>query len=67
LEQLKLLLRTQEELHMDEPSALAGRVDPLNDWQIEEIRKGIEEADRGEFANDEEVRELVKAWTVRAR
>ena len=52
---------------MDEPSAVAGRVAPLNDWQIEEIRREIEEADRGEFASDEEVRELLKAWTVRAR
>ena len=52
---------------MDEPSKLAGRVDPLNDWQIEEIRKGIEEADRGEFANDEEVRQFLRYWTFHAR
>jgi predicted transcriptional regulator len=52
---------------MDEPSAVVGTRGSLHDWQIEEIRRGIEEADRGEFASDEEVRELLKAWTVRAR
>jgi RHH-type rel operon transcriptional repressor/antitoxin RelB len=32
-------------------------------WQIEEIKKGISEADRGEFASDEEVEQLLKRWT----
>lgn len=27
-----------------------------NEWQIAEIRKGIEEADRGEFASEAEVK-----------
>ncbi|MFY9560837.1 MAG: hypothetical protein WAQ52_11435 [Terriglobales bacterium] len=52
---------------MDESSALTRRLDPLNEWQIEEIRKGIDEADRGEFANDEEVRQSLKRWTLRPR
>lgn len=30
----------------------------LHAWQIEEIKKGLEEADRGEFASDEEVERL---------
>jgi predicted transcriptional regulator len=35
----------------------------LNDverWQIEEIKKGLEEADRGDFASDEEVQQTLK-------
>ena len=39
----------------------------LNEWQIEEIKKGIAEADRGEFAADEEVEQVLKRWTRRAR
>jgi RHH-type rel operon transcriptional repressor/antitoxin RelB len=39
----------------------------LNDWQIEEIRKCIAEANRGEFASPAEVARLRKKWTRRAR
>ena len=39
----------------------------LNDRQIEEIRKGIAEANRGEFATPAEVARLGKKWTRRAR
>jgi RHH-type transcriptional regulator, rel operon repressor / antitoxin RelB len=35
----------------------------LEEWQIEEIKKGLDEADRGEFASDEEVEQLLKRWT----
>ena len=38
----------------------------LNDWQIEEIKKGIEEADRGDFASDKEMERTVKKWSGRA-
>ncbi len=38
----------------------------LNDWQIAEIKKGIAEADRGDFASDKEVGRTVKKWTGRA-
>jgi RHH-type rel operon transcriptional repressor/antitoxin RelB len=38
----------------------------LNDWQIAEIKKGIAEADRGDFASDKEVERTVKKWTSRA-
>ena len=37
----------------------------LNDWQISEIKKGIAEADRGEFASDEDVERTVRKWTSR--
>jgi predicted transcriptional regulator len=32
----------------------------LEQWQIEEIKKGLEEADRGEFPSDEEVQRTLK-------
>ena len=39
----------------------------INEWQIEEIGKALEEADRGEFASDKEVQKTMKKWTRRAR
>jgi RHH-type rel operon transcriptional repressor/antitoxin RelB len=39
----------------------------INQWQIEEIQKAIGEADRGEFATDQEVERTFKKWTRRAR
>jgi predicted transcriptional regulator len=35
----------------------------LEEWQIEEIKKGLATADRGEFASDEEVEQTLKRWT----
>ena len=37
----------------------------LNEWQIEEVKKGIAEAERGDFATDDDVRRVVKKWTRR--
>ena len=34
----------------------------LNGWRIGEIEKGIEEANRNEFATDKEVEEFMKRW-----
>ncbi len=42
-------------------------LDDLERWQIEEIKKGIAEADRGEFASDEEVEQTIRRLTRRAR
>lgn len=39
----------------------------LNEWQIEEVKKGIAEAERGDFATDDDVSRVVKKWTRRAR
>jgi predicted transcriptional regulator len=39
----------------------------LNSWQIEEIHKGLTEADRGEFASESEVKRVAKKWSRRAR
>ena len=35
----------------------------VNEWQIEETRKALAEADRGEFAAPSEVGRVVKQWT----
>jgi RHH-type rel operon transcriptional repressor/antitoxin RelB len=35
----------------------------LSDWRIEEIKKGITEADRGDFASDKDVEQTAKKWT----
>ena len=39
----------------------------LNSWQIEEIHKGLAEAERGELAAESEVRRVAKKWARRAR
>jgi len=39
----------------------------LNSWQIEEIHKGLKEAERGEFATESEVKRVAKKWARRAR
>jgi predicted transcriptional regulator len=39
----------------------------VNEWQIDEVRKGLAEADRGEFARDEQVRRAMSKWTGRKR
>jgi RHH-type transcriptional regulator, rel operon repressor / antitoxin RelB len=37
----------------------------LNEWQIAEIKKGVAEADRGEFASEAAVEETIRKWTNR--
>ena len=37
------------------------------DWEIEDIKRALKEADRGEFATDAEVRTLFKKYTRHAR
>ena len=39
----------------------------VNEWQINEIKKGLAEADAGDFASEEEVQRVLKKWTSRAR
>ena len=39
----------------------------VNEWQIEQIKKGLEEAERGDFASDKEVAKVLKKWKRRAR
>jgi RHH-type transcriptional regulator, rel operon repressor / antitoxin RelB len=38
----------------------------LNDWQIEEVKKTVAEAERGDFASDEDVEQTLTKWTRRA-
>ena len=39
----------------------------LNEWQIQEIRAGLREADAGNFASDAEVEAVFAKWRSRAR
>ena len=39
----------------------------VNEWQINEIKNGIAEADAGDFASDKEVQQVLKRWMRRAR
>lgn len=38
----------------------------LNEWQIEETKQALAEADRGEFATDHEVERALRKWKRRA-
>lgn len=38
----------------------------LNEWQVSEIRDALQEADRGEFASDTEVKDFFDSWRRRA-
>ena len=37
----------------------------LNEWQIEEIKKGLAEADRSEFATEKDVKHVLNKWKRR--
>lgn len=37
----------------------------LNEWQVQEIEQAIVEADRGEFASDQDVAAVFGKWGVR--
>ena len=36
----------------------------LNEWQIQEIQVAIKEADAGEFASNEEIKNVFDKWVV---
>ena len=38
----------------------------LNEWQVQEIRNAIAEADREDFAGEDEVKEVLGKWGVDA-
>ena len=38
----------------------------LNEWQVQEVRAALAEADAGDFADDDEVRAVVARWGVNA-
>jgi RHH-type rel operon transcriptional repressor/antitoxin RelB len=35
----------------------------LNEWQIEETKQSLAEADRGDFASDKDVAQTLSRWT----
>jgi predicted transcriptional regulator len=39
----------------------------VNEWQINEIKKGLAEADAGDFVTDEEMQQTIRRLTRRAR
>ena len=39
----------------------------INNWQIEETKKGLAEAEHGDFASDTDVERTIRKWTRRAR
>ncbi len=39
----------------------------VNEWQINEIKKGLAEADAGDFATDKEMQQTIRRLTRRAR
>ena len=47
---------------MSFPGKEIGEFSALAQWQIEEIKKALDEADRGEFASEEEVEQTLKRW-----
>jgi len=38
----------------------------LNEWQVGEIEKAMQEADRGKFASDQAVKRVFKKWARHA-
>jgi predicted transcriptional regulator len=43
---------------MAEPTKTIDSSSAIEDWQLEEIRKGLQEAEAGDFASDEEMAEV---------
>lgn len=39
----------------------------VNEWQINEIKKGLAEADAGDFVSEEEMQQTIRRLTRRAR
>lgn len=60
LEELARTMERSEALLVAE--AIASYVD-LQQWQLRQIEKGLQEADAGDFATDEEVAAIVAKWT----
>ena len=39
----------------------------MNEWQINEIKKGLAEADAGDFVGEKEMQQTIRRLTRRAR
>lgn len=57
---------THRRLNLVAAEAIRNYLD-VSAWQVREIEKAIEAADRGEFASEEEVRRVTTKWSSRAR
>ena len=62
-ERLDRLAKAQRRSRSFVATEAIGEYVKVNEWQIEEARKALGEADRGEFASPSEVRRVVKNWT----
>lgn len=61
----KRLDRLSEAMQRPKPSLATEAIQifvELNEWQVREIEKAVGEADRGNFASDELVREVFGKW-----
>ena len=61
LEQLAQVTRSSKSLLATE--AIREFVE-LNEWQLSETRAAIKEADAGDFASDQQVKDLMTKWQV---
>ncbi len=60
----KLAAATQRSRAFLAAEAIREYVD-VNEWQVEEIKKGLAEAEAGDFASDEEVEKTIAKLTGR--
>jgi predicted transcriptional regulator len=42
---------------------VSSELDDVERWQIVEIKKGLKETNRGDFASTEEMAQVLKPWT----
>ena len=60
----KLAESTQRSRSFLAAEAIREYVD-VNEWQVAEIKKGLAEADAGDFASDDQVENTIAKWTRR--
>lgn len=60
----KLAESTQRSRSFLAAEAIREYVD-VNEWQVAEIKKGLAEADAGDFAPDDQVENTIAKWTRR--
>ena len=59
-------LSLQCSVPVDRPPAIQDFV-TVNEWQIDEIKKGVAEAEAGDFVTEKEIRRTIRRLTRRAR
>ena len=63
--QLERLSRTMSRSRLFVAAEAIREYVALNEWQIEEIKKGLAEADRSEFATEKDVKHVLNKWKRR--